>query len=201
MSDQAAAPRTRAEITAYRRQRLIEVALQLFAEQGYDETSFDEIAAGAGLSPRTFFRYFPTKESVLFFGEYDFIRSFEDVLMAQPPEVSDLDAIRDSLIVLAPVIERIRNRVSLYEQAVASSITLRGRSHANDQEHISHMAAAIARRRGRDQPDAGCRLVATISHAVLRQSIGDWLDGPPSQSTAEALADGFALLRAEVAFH
>jgi hypothetical protein len=89
----------------------------------------------------------------------------------------------------------------LYEQAIASSITLRGRSQANDAEHIGHMAAAVARRRGLDQPDAGCRLLATVSHAVLRQAIVGWLEGPSSGSTAAALADGFALLRAEVAGH
>lgn len=189
---------TRAANAARRRQDLIDVALRLFAEQGYDETSTDQIAEEAGVSPRTFFRYFPTKESVLFFGEYDFIRSFEDVLMAQPPEIPDLDAIRDALIVLAPVIERIRERVARYEQAIKSSITLRGRSQANDEEHIAHMAAAIARRRGLDQPDAGCTLLATIAHHVLRASIEDWLAGPATRSTADALSEGFALLRAEI---
>lgn len=192
---------TRAQNTARRRQRLIEVALRLFAEQGYDETGTDQIAEEAGVSPRTFFRYFPTKESVLFFGEYDFIRSFEDVLMAQPPDVDDVTAVRDALVVLAPVIERIRKRVERYEQAVSSSITLRGRSQANDEEHIAHMADALARRRGLDHPDAGCTLLATVSHAVLRHAIEEWLAGPASGSIADALAKGFALLRAEIAGH
>lgn len=190
---------TRAANAAQRRNDLIEAALRLFATQGYDETGTDQIAEEAGVSPRTFFRYFPTKESVLFFGEYDFIRSFGDVLLAQPPDVADLDAIRDALVVLAPVIERIRERIRLYEQAIASSPILRGRADLNSQEHIAHMAEAIARRRGLDQPDAGCTLLATVSHAVLRQAIFGWLQGPPSASTAAALRDGFALLRAEVA--
>jgi AcrR family transcriptional regulator len=187
----------RAANRARRREVLIETALRLFAEQGYDETHTDQIAAEAGVSPRTFFRYFPTKESVLFFGEYDFMNSFEGVLLAQPPGVSDLDAIRDSLIVLAPVIERVRARVILYEQAIASSITLRGRAQANDEAHVAHMASAVARRRGLHEPDAGCRLLAAVGHLVLRQSITDWLHRPLG-TTEDALRARFELLRAEL---
>ena len=71
------------------RNALLEAALNLFSANGYDETTTDEIAESAGLSPRTFFRYFPTKESVLFFGEYDFIDAVSGVYLAQPEEMSD----------------------------------------------------------------------------------------------------------------
>lgn len=45
---------------------LQQAALGLFSKNGHDTTTTDEIAEQAGVSPRTFFRYFPTKESVLF---------------------------------------------------------------------------------------------------------------------------------------
>ena len=68
------------------RNALLEAALNLFSANGYDETTTDQIAESAGVSPRTFFRYFPTKESVLFFGEYDFIDAVSGVYLAQPEE-------------------------------------------------------------------------------------------------------------------
>ncbi|MGJ9372799.1 TetR/AcrR family transcriptional regulator [Nesterenkonia sp. CF4.4] len=48
------------------RGELADVALGLFEERGYDQTPVDDIASAAGISPRTFYRYFGTKEEVLF---------------------------------------------------------------------------------------------------------------------------------------
>jgi AcrR family transcriptional regulator len=46
-------------------------ALRLFADKGYGETTVDDIAHAAAMSARTFFRYFPTKEDVVLWDEYD----------------------------------------------------------------------------------------------------------------------------------
>src|SRR2546427_13014219 len=46
-------------------------AMRLFQEQGYEETTIDQIAEAAEISPSTFFNYFPTKEDVVLFDAYD----------------------------------------------------------------------------------------------------------------------------------
>jgi AcrR family transcriptional regulator len=56
----------RAEKKQAIRDRLIAVATEKFCNQGYDKTTVDEIASAAGISQRTFFRYFPTKLAVAF---------------------------------------------------------------------------------------------------------------------------------------
>jgi AcrR family transcriptional regulator len=59
-------------------------ALRLFAEKGYPETTVEEIADAAAISPRTFFRYFPSKEDVVIWDEYDPLAL--DLLTARPKD-------------------------------------------------------------------------------------------------------------------
>ena len=69
-------------------------ALQLFREQGYEATTVEQIAEAAEISPSTFFRYFPTKEDVVFYDAMDpllFARFAE-----QPADVSPIQAIRSA---------------------------------------------------------------------------------------------------------
>src|SRR5262245_59925921 len=59
-------------------------AMRLFTEQGYAETTVEEIADAAAISPRTFFRYFPSKEDVVMWDEYDPLAL--DLLTARPQD-------------------------------------------------------------------------------------------------------------------
>jgi len=74
------------------RDRIRACALRLFREQGYDATTVEQIAAAAGVSHMTFFRYFPAKEDVALSDSYD-------------PLIAELIG-RTS--VTQPVIQRIR---------------------------------------------------------------------------------------------
>ncbi|MEU6642831.1 TetR family transcriptional regulator [Saccharomonospora sp. NPDC046836] len=65
---------------------LAEVAQNLFLELGFDQTSVDDIAAAAGVSRRTFFRYFSTKADVLWVESAAEIGRFQDLLAAAPPD-------------------------------------------------------------------------------------------------------------------
>jgi TetR/AcrR family transcriptional regulator, regulator of mycofactocin system len=93
---EAASRRGRPPGTSRRKLELI--ALRLFTEQGFDETPIEQIAAEAGVSRRTFFRYFGSKSSVLW-GEFDAeVEAIRAALAAVPDEVPMMAAIRQAVM-------------------------------------------------------------------------------------------------------
>src|ERR1700712_5338005 len=177
------------------RNALLEAALNLFSANGYDETTTDEIAESAGLSPRTFFRYFPTKESVLFFGEYDFIDAVSGVYLAQPEEMSDFEAMANSFALLAPGLKRIRKRIAQYHEAVASSLVLLGRERRNHEANAETVAKVIAERRRLPTPDDECRLLASVGMLLVERALNRWL-ATPSRALDDLIRQEFATLSA-----
>jgi AcrR family transcriptional regulator len=173
---------------------LQQAALNLFAQQGYDATTTDEIADLAGVSHRTFFRYFPTKESVLFVGEYGWFQSFTMHFLAQPAELSDFDAARATLRVLIKDLTKIRKALVLYERAISSSTTLRGVLSDRQQHDIATVATAIATRRGLTKPDEACTVLATTVLVMHRRAVMRWLAGPASIDPSTVTDEVFDLV-------
>jgi mycofactocin system transcriptional regulator len=93
------------------------IALRLFTEQGFEETTVDQIAAAAGVSRRTFFRYFDTKSDVLwneFDAEVDTIRG---LLARTPEDLSIMEGVRRAVLAAnhyrAEDVPELRMRMSL----------------------------------------------------------------------------------------
>jgi AcrR family transcriptional regulator len=176
------------------RRALRDAALKLFASQGYDATTTEEIAEKAGVSTRTFFRYFPTKEHVLYHGEHDWVQAFIDIYPTQPDSLDDLDAMRVTLESLASRLARSRRSMLLYQRAVDSSPTLRGHEQDHQLQDTEILARAIAERRGRSEPDQASTLLAAVTLLVYRRALDSWLAGPPAGSLAKAINKQFKLL-------
>ena len=93
------------------------IALRLFTEQGFDETPIEQIAAEAGVSRRTFFRYFDSKANVLW-GEFDSeIDVIREALAKVPDSVPMMDAIREAVVAAnhyrAEDVRELRARMNL----------------------------------------------------------------------------------------
>jgi AcrR family transcriptional regulator len=73
---------------------ILETALRLFTEQGYDETTIAQIAREAGVSQRTLFRYFGTKEDLLGGNQDRFGQVLTDTISELPAEVGVWEALR-----------------------------------------------------------------------------------------------------------
>ena len=79
------------------REALHDAAMDLFSREGFDGTTVEEIADACEVSPRTFFRYFPTKEDVLFGDSEQRSTALIETLAAQPLDLAPLDAIHAAM--------------------------------------------------------------------------------------------------------
>ena len=101
------------------RQRLAEAALQLYAEQGYEQTTVAQIARLAGLTERTFFRHYADKREVLFAGS-PLQELFVTAVAEAPPDAALLDVIGAGLDAASDMF-RDRHAYALRRQAVVAA--------------------------------------------------------------------------------
>jgi len=170
-----------------------EHALRLFAEQGYDATTIDQIAAAAEISPSTFFRYFPTKEDLVIADEYDDL--LVEGLRRQPPEVSPLRAVREvmsaTLRQMAP-----EERVRVWERTrlTMSVPALRARSLENFLTTTSVFRAVFSERTGRGADDFELRVLAGAVVGALVAALELWVETDQGEGLDEIVDRTLALL-------
>ncbi len=160
------------------RAELEQAAFALFAAQGFEATTVDEIAAAAGIGRRTFFRYFPSKNDVPWGAFEEELERMRVRLKACPPQVPLMDAIRIALIDfnrIAPGQEPLhRRRMEL----ILRVPTLLAHSTLRFAAWREVVAEFVAERAGRRPDDLAAQAIA---HAVLGVSVAayeHWLDDP-----------------------
>lgn len=134
------------------RQRIQDEALRLFALQGYDATTIEQIAEAAEISPSTFFRYYPTKEDTVVQDRWDavFAAIFTDHSDPRPPLEIVRDTVRSAIAATTPAdLQQARERTLL----VMSVPALRARSLEFNQMMLETVTRNLAGKLGRDPHD------------------------------------------------
>lgn len=141
--------------------------MRLFVDNGFDATTIDQIVSAVGISRRSFFRYFGTKEDILFGDLGELGRQLRDSLEAQPPAVGPWDALRAAFLSLRPEASDSLRDLEV-QRLLQTSTSLRARHVEKHQQWLALFAPDIARRvarsRGLDQPDAAA---AASAHALV----------------------------------
>lgn len=129
------------------RERLVDAALELFAERGYENTTVIEIAERAGLTKSTFFRYFPDKREVLF-GGGTMNELLVEAIAAAPSTAAPLDAVAHALDEIGrQAFTPDRREFGARRRAViAANPELREREALKGLGLIASMVAALERR-------------------------------------------------------
>jgi AcrR family transcriptional regulator len=155
------------------REKIERVALQLFAERGYDQTTLAEIAEAADVSPRTIFAYFESKEDILFCDEPVLFERLRATLEQRPAGATTVDALRDFVSSFDKYDEQTRLRKRIIGANEALRLSERGRSAAMEEL----VAASIAQDLGDVGPDdVRPRLIAasvTAAFSAVRDRLQD----------------------------
>lgn len=158
------------------RATLMDAAVELCNRQGFERTTVDQIAAVADVSPRTFSRYFATKEAVMLALIDDTVELAAAELDRQPPEINHLEALYRAYMGMyrntktAPANGLTPDRLIAAIRIIMSSPALRQAS-AEFRPHPANRA--LARRMGVDVDDQRLKLVAAVWAAIIMTAQDD----------------------------
>jgi AcrR family transcriptional regulator len=189
---------TTPETQADRMDQLRELALVMFDEQGFEATTVDELAQGAGVSRRTFFRYFPTKEDVIFSDHSYHLTRLGELLDERSP-----DPVRSAARALHALVECFAgNAESVCRRArlVVATPALRDRELLWLYEY-QQLISDYLLERGRDTRTAVyAQVISAALVAAMRQVVGAWAledsDEDPRSKFAELSDDVVESLKA-----
>ena len=195
MNDQAAGLRERKKHAT--REALVRAGLELFVERGYDETTLAEIADAAGVSTRTIFAYFPSKEDILFSTIERTSGALTRALQQRPAGVDALTALREFILSSAPEKTELDCRLT---QAVTADPTLASHRRARIGQLQEVLAAAIADDLGVGPDDrrpqiAAASLTAAFELLELDVQPGEW-KAPTRDEVAAAVDPVLSFVRA-----
>jgi AcrR family transcriptional regulator len=166
-------------------------ALRLFREHGYDETTIDQIAEAAEVSPSTFFRYFGTKEEVVLTDDYDpaIVEAFRD----QPIDLSPIAAMRSTLrAVFSEVGDDELVDMRMRMELTLTVPALRAAMMNQFVQTIGEVTELVAERVGRPADDFSVRTLAGATLGVMIAAELQWAEHPDLHLLAlldEALAN------------
>ncbi|MFI7679224.1 TetR family transcriptional regulator [Actinophytocola sp. NPDC049390] len=171
------------------RQRLQEQALRLFIERGYEATTVERIAAAAGVSHMTFFRYFPTKEDVVLSDSYDplLVAAIRARPRTEEPVSRIRAAVREGLgAIYASDRDALLTRVRLTLRTPA----LRARLWENQVATRDLLARALVD----GEPDFTTRILASACLATLTTALEEWVAADGSAELPDLIDDAFRAL-------
>lgn len=171
--------------------RLTRAALELYSERGFEQTTALEIAERAGVTERTFFRYFADKREVLFQGSQELERMILETIAEAPSDMRPIDIVVASMEhVGALVFDRAH---SIRRAAVISANPALQERELLKFSALSASVAGALRERG--VPDPSATLAAETAITVFRIGFESWIAGIPSEDWGECIRQTVVQLR------
>ena len=173
------------------RQAIREAAHRLIDERGYDNTTIEQIAAAAEVSPSTVFRYFPSKEHIVLTDDY--AASSMEFLRARPADEPPVVALREALTGMARVLyEDYRAEYRWRRELVRTVPAVRAQLREAQDRMVEAASAVLAERSGRAEDDLELRVVVGAMTGGMHQVL--WGDHSAEGDLLEMIDRALAVL-------
>ena len=175
------------------RGRLEQAALELYVERGFEQTTVAEIAERAGLTERTFFRYFTDKREVLFAGGANLQEFLVSAVASAPDSAAPIEAVAAALEGAGALLQERRDYARRRQAVIAANAGLQERELIKLASLASALATAL-RERGVTGPAAS--LAAEAGIAVFKIAFERWVSGTSRPDLPQLIRESFDDLKA-----
>jgi AcrR family transcriptional regulator len=183
----------RAEKKELTRDALVRAAYRLFVERGVDHVTIDDIAEASGVSRRTFFRYFPTKEDVVFPDHHLRVEQFKVLLDQRVEGETGFGAVKRAALAMGAIFQEVREELLVQHRVVSASTALTGLEMMLDRRYEEAMVRAVVQRDGKGaRRRAG--LIAAATLGVVRAVLRDWFERGCKGDLIRIGEEAFAML-------
>jgi AcrR family transcriptional regulator len=177
-------------------ERLTRAALELYRERGFDQTTVAEIAERAGLTERTFFRYFADKREVLFSGQDRLLEIYRTTIAGAPESATPIEMVAAALEAVAPVFPALGDFSRQRYAVVAAHPELQERELLKRASLATAVAEAL-RQRGVTEPAAS--LAAESGVIAFKTAYTRWAGDPGAPDLVQLLHEAIGQLQAMAA--
>jgi AcrR family transcriptional regulator len=177
-------------------QRITEAGIRLFIEKGYEGTTLDQVAAAAGISRRTFFYYFKSKDEILLSLQSGVSDMLLDALRDVPRDKQPLDAIRDAAVKVCALVPA--DDMIAIDRLMRSSDAVQARKQASYVQQEKALFSALRERWPAPERETGLRLVAMLAIGAMRLSTDAFSREGGRRPIVDLLHEAFDALEAEI---
>jgi AcrR family transcriptional regulator len=175
------------------RRTIEDSALTLFAEQGFEATTVEQISDHADVSTATFFRYFPSKADVVLCQQDGQLPLLQQAILDRPASENDMDVVRAAIHrIWVPAIDP--ERTMRAAKAVATSALLRGLYGDINRSWLVAVAETLAKRRGAENVDDLSKTAARVTLAIFGGSVENWVSGACRENLSDVIDRDFETL-------
>jgi AcrR family transcriptional regulator len=167
-------------------------ALEIFTKRGYESTTIEELANAVEISPRTFFRYFQSKEDVVAAWFDKPLDGVPAAMALRPQNEEPFTSLRQVLTGLAGAYDANQKQIAAFGRLAQKTSAIRARKFAKLGQCGDLVSRELAKRVGMDAArDLLPRLMANTAMNIVGAAIDTWVARDGSGSLVEIVSEGF----------